>query len=1523
MASLILPTPPTPAPSLPKLLAINKNSGELNEQIRQATHIIGLPNDWDKMQDDSLRPMAPTHLVRARAEWVLRWILDKLKEQDDVGVHARTNAKAWKLLEWMLRVTPVSRAAIHLRDASFLTILEGALRENFENDIMEVSSVLAAEHRNEISESSETAQEEPTHSRKRKRPSSGTSTPSKKVALERSALDHLFKAIVEAVKVITSRISSDLNGENAILAEHMKMVLRTESAQAARILKFWLMAVHKVLSAASKSSLPSFDTLDDYLSLRPVLEVWDLRAVAVSDNSGASAEEFSTECLIPALMLHDAIQDTSNSMYSEQNNPDVRNRVAQSLERLLVRHLFAPSRAAFFTDLASSHQPEGRKVFAEAKFFATCLDPLRAKIEQAAEIYDAAESIPITFKPLFRVIPRLLEMTIRFSPSRSPKSRLAEKPWIQAVFVALAECAGCALRAAEFAVPNLSLDALQESLAVLASRGITIDSKILEDVFWFHTGAKFPLNKKRLVQWPLVAALIESDPDLFLPKPRSNSSAPDGRPENLSQYLFDLISSIPVYDLESVDISREDDARLTGQHELARLLTRNPHGTYDNIREAFQHSIIIPIMSAFARSRDLLGFLSLWDAQLLENATIIRRALKGSSESTEASLWEAHDLNLALAQLLEQSLTQSQILNLFKQHEDRITSLRKALERKPSEELTSKKLLKSFKSACSSSIVLNSLLDSIHSDETVECLKPHFKSFLATYASLVQLEPYRSASDLALSWTIISQLWIVLWPIEIHGSLNTQKTYLESGLIDRAYKDIAVTLKDADQDNTSSTSRVAALTFLLTVCLRLRTVPGWEESTRIYMKRVVDSLSPAYLEPADLRMGIEMLSSRFSILLEYLEPSSRMTALYDLLLKISKIEDKDLKDQMVGSFADSTLTATTSSVKSDFWAALLAAMTEQSSMKGHLRSAAEQSYLEAPVAVLSRHQREATLDKITDILISQPRDVNALLSIMIRLMQVPNSTAKVSVDGSIFFDIAQNLHDGKFDSESTIQLFKELVYLTLDHISKDKDQPRNQNYLEKFKSKVASAIKKPRRCVPLKLAIIRAAALVQKETFISWDLYLEVLNACLTTSEPSVPVDAFLDALNDIPFEILQGRKDLFSSEQTVLRGWLDSKNNWDDVLNSEDDASLSPFSTQTWLRIHKAMAVFAVYPDKEIFLRLSLRILRENVSTNEHRAITESVQKAMLLLDTTQKLNLVLLLTQYDNGKDRVEPLRLLHALINTLENDQIDDPAQKQQLLVVLPTICNILAGSSDTATFNTLLDTIDTILRDKPSLTSQHNIECILTVLVKLLSPSSPALPTTYAPAIYSRLCETTRLILLLHRGRLGGRFHLLLPLLQNLLACLFIPNQGRGSNLPKWLSPSLSSSSSKLTPTNASEYTKLLTTLCSPTVSSLTRNQPFRRENGLKDPVKAARTYASQHITPLLSTFCRCMLNGRLQPEVREKVMPGMWEVLTVAGMDMEGLRAMDAGLDKGTKEVWRGVWGEWRGRGGRGEGMGGL
>lgn len=57
------------------------------------------------------------------------------------------------------------------------------------------------------------------------------------------------------------------------------------------------------------------------------------------------------------------------------------------------------------------------------------------------------------------------------------------------------------------------------------------------------------------------------------------------------------------------------------------------------------------------------------------------------------------------------------------------------------------------------------------------------------------------------------------------------------------------------------------------------------------------------------------------------------------------------------------------------------------------------------------------------------------------------------------------------------------------------------------------------------------------------------------------------------------------------------------------------------------------------------------------------------------------------------------------------------------------------------------------------------------------------------------------------------------------------------------------------------------------------------------------------------YCNLQLEGRLVPEIKTALMPGVCAVLDV--MTKEGMRTMNAALDEGGRGVWKGVYGEWR------------
>ncbi|KAF1970598.1 hypothetical protein BU23DRAFT_537621 [Bimuria novae-zelandiae CBS 107.79] len=1455
MATAVQTPQSVPAPTRPQLQAIKQNFTDLDEQISQATHIIGLPDNWDALSG-SMRSDVAHQIVCARADWVLRWILDKLKDTAEGGVQARASVKAWNLLDWMIEILPVSRCALHLRDADFLSVVEKALDEKFGADAT-IQSEVSQSNRHPRDDSSETIAEDPQPSRKRKR-ATGTSSPSKRQAVEASESVALFHAIRATVRSIWDKADGQGTGEEKVQSEHMKMVLRTESAQAARIMKNWLTAVQRIYSTPQA---PSQDL--DYLDLTLVVHVWELRAIDPKDNSGASVEQFSTECLIPSLLLSQFLRQPTT------DSTRIFGDTSLALDRLIAKYILLPSRSAFFSAKSNVPAEQSESTADRAALLSSSLGPLSAKLLQAAQIQDTGVGIPAYFTPLFAAVPRLLDLIIRSSPARTPKARTAEKPWIQAALVTLAQCVGCSLAPPEFAAPAASIAAFEQCLAILASYNFIIDTMILRDVFWFHSGFKYPLNQKRSVNWPLVAALVAIDSSIFLADPKSATPPDDERPKDLTSFLFEQISAS---NFENRESNRDDIMDIDGgspAEESSKLFSRKDVVT----------KIVVPVAHAFSRNRQLLSFIDHWDDELRKTVLADREPLA----DVQPRIWDDRDLVLALAEVFEQSLTKTQISNLFQKHADRIEHYTK----------------KHPKKAISSAVIIQAMLYSIKSEETIELIKPIMLSTWKTYETWVQHDGPSQSSALELAWTSLCFLLGHLWPIHFHGSATLQKEFVRP-LLERASKDVLSARKEEPNRRLHSSCRTAALVFVFVACDYLALLPDAKELIEKMLPKVLKVISPGQLETEEVKPTLELFCTDYAHLLSSCQPMIAKKVLSRLLETIARFEEH-LRDPLTETLSASVFNHGKSGVE----AALVSAVLEnlEPANDEDLQASSICALLHVSPLSLQREQREATLDKLLELLLSSSRTAVPLLNIMANLTQAPNATAKISSDGNVLFDIADALHEANLETRSSTQLLQILVKSTLGHLVPNKDQAQNKAFFETYGARVTSSLKQKSTCSPARLAVLTGTLLAAPDwnTLLPLTRYVEFLGKVLNTWSSSP--DTVLDAYNYLPMPILLKHEGLLEAVRTTLREWISAKISLEDSTPIKID--IVPLDT--WPVVFGAIAKYQQYPSPTWLLRVASQLLHAGVS---NQVILQAIREALKTLENnSEKVELVEYCVSLATENDAKVAYQLLHAVISTLDEKQEVHPEVKARQVALMPQICSLLGDVRDDAAFNLLLDSIDTILLHKPNMTSQHNIECLLTVLLKLSTRSSPRLSPSCAPAIYSRLCETSRLLLLLHhsRSRLGGRFHLLLPILQSLLLCLFIPNLNRGAALPPWLDSPSTSSPSRLTPANAAQYAHLLSTLCSPTQSSV---QKTRSATTLNDPIKAAREYASQYVFPLLSSFCRFTLYGRLDVEVREKLMPGIWEVVSVAQLNKETIDAMFAGLGKSEKDVWRGVWGEW-------------
>ncbi|CAA9959627.1 hypothetical protein PTMSG1_03044 [Pyrenophora teres f. maculata] len=1464
-----------PASTRPRLQAINQDFSDLDEQIRQAAQIIGLPENWSAIQEQEAKAETIRRLVRARAEWVLRWILDKLKDDAEVGRTARGNATAWQLLDWMIHVFPVSRSAPHLRDASLPSILEKTLVENFDKDTTLLPAADSENvHMKDGSESSGTIREAAKPSKKRKR---GTAEKQHSTSATLGPVDrnHLF-GVVRSVVASIVKLAAANNDDDTTQAELMKMVLRTESTQASRILRFWLTAVYQIADTMSQSTTQDAQ-VDDLIDLSPALEMWDLRIPDTKDETGASAEEFNTECLIPTLALLEQMKSLRDGASPQFSARAIHPAIA-TLDKLLARHLLAPSRAAFFAGADPTNPVPNTR---DSTVLESNLKLLRAKLLSAAQVEDSGDTLPKELASLFNAVPHILDLAIRVSPSRTPKSRSMEKPWLQATFSALAECTGCSLTTPpEFITRQTAVAGLSGALHILQVHQVSLTPDLVKKIFWYHCGVKYPERQERQVNWLLIAALIELDASVFVTEQKTNVKLSQEQHADLAEFIFERIS---IVELEALGFP---DA----EHE-SRIPTS---------RATILGKIIKPLMSAFVRNRNLLGFIQRWDDQLVKSYRYGKR--KALTERQEI-IWEDRALYSALAEIFEQSLTQGQITTLIQEHGTRLAKLGRAIGTASQEDVKIRKLA-AYKNAVSSAILLPALLQSVQSDTMVEALRSDLHALFLTYSTWVQEDNYAQHTKLQLSWFTLCQLLAKLWPIELHDSSDLQQELLHP-LLKQAIEDISTGRKGSGH-RIDTPAQAAAILFWLNTCDRLQTVPGSEEIIRDGLGAVMSTFASTQLEPDEHMKMIEFFCAYSVKLLEHMDADTCRESLCAILSKFEYFEEST-SDLICRSLSQSIIEHRNSLIQQTYSAALLQILGQEG--KGSIHPMVLEAVLHIRPSALSREQRQSILDRTADLLNSGRATTMGLLSVFAHLQQVPNATAKITTDPSIIFSIADQLHQQNAESDSALQLLRELVQRTLDHIIPNQSQPQNKEFFIEFSGKLLSITKATDQISLARLCILRATSLAQKQnSLLHIERYIDLLKELLGGEDIEL-LQGSLDAFNELSIPAMKETR-LFSHLQTRLRTWIADAI---DLNNYQDPIVRIPVEVIDYVsRVFTLVTKFELYQDTKWLIRLTLTVLRGS-PTNVQDSVYKSLREVIEPLPCYEKLNLVSTLSVDQQPQNVAASYRILSDLIDSMDDKLEDNAELKQKQVALLPRICVLLGESPDFESFNALLDCVDTILNDKPSLASQHSVECVFSVLVKLTSRSSPALPSQYASEIFTRLCHTSRLILLVHRGRLGGRFHLLLPLLQGLMFCLFIPNGSGSGALPIWLRTPTATQPVRLTSTNATQFSRLLSTLCNPPHSSITKahqHHKSRKSKDLNDPIKAAREKASSFLYPLLASFCRYQLNGRLDQEVREKLMTGIFEIVGTASLHRESLDAMFAGLGWSERDVWKGLWEEW-------------
>lgn len=1035
------PPQPMELPSLRRLLALDKDFSTFDEKLDHATSIIGQP-DGARNRDDAEDPLL-FYKGSPRTEWVLRWLLGKLKADDPEGLSARSNWLAWQLLRRVLLGLPPAISAKLLNANGFLAILEKTLQDNF-----------VAPHRDHRLQEEATVKrrKDSKASRKRKRDGTPVEEPDVSDPQSQERLV-LFEAVAGATVEIAAACFDDSASYEKSVAELLRSVLRTNTAQAAHLLRLWLESLHYlILKAAFDGRIP-VDSL-----LPHVLQIWNASVADLGSDASSVAERFSQECLVPAVVLLSDIAlqvDASVEPSAVETGRDIESRISRTLETLLARHVFIPARASFFAEAEGRQVSKSGQSRPDSLDISLLLEPLRLSL--AADAEDAGPGpLDSNRQKFFETVGSLLDIAIRCSQRATPKKRLDEGPWLQYVFVALCSCIGAPVNIGSPAsIDEDRREILDQMLKILSKRKVALDSEVLEQLVRFYSGVIVPNGGTNYFDQQLVARILKYDATVFLDSPIKSGT----EEIPLSDAVFPAISAASAGGVSSPCSHVSDGS------------SHKPIVTPTTTSDFLKASVVVPLMKAYAQARDLTGFISRWVTQL--------RQLSKSTIPMERSIWVEKEVIAALRDVLETTLTAKQIFDLLNEQWHRISACEKSTGH---DELSE---------ASASLVIVDALVGALHSDDTIASVVSVLQLLQKSLLILTGIS--KEPVTVARALRTISRIHILLRP---HQKPQDAKEFTENVFSQAKEHSVIEAIRAAEKSEGMGVGARGeeAFNLIATLCSDFMGALDLKEPAKDLFnqsavalfrsneeirdriadgakrRRTTDPLDVAKARLEVFTLNAAAVLTQFPSLLT-LPPLESLKSLLRLLFWHAFGEFSGQYEAPRGlsytlvfeAMSDLVLTMQSSELRDLLFSVLYEALDSEAKLGksrelgDQLRAFAEIQYLRVPVVAIGRKHREQVLDRVTEMCtVSGKRKPNSEaffrhLSLAAKLMEVPNATSEVATEADLLWAIARTMQDNNLADLDSLKVLDELVRLTLEHAITVKDQTRGQQFLDGFR----------------------------------------------------------------------------------------------------------------------------------------------------------------------------------------------------------------------------------------------------------------------------------------------------------------------------------------------------------------------------------------------------------------------------------------------------------------------------------------
>ena len=385
------------------------------------------------------------------------------------------------------------------------------------------------------------------------------------------------------------------------------------------------------------------------------------------------------------------------------------------LQRMLRTHIVLPARAAF---LRQSKATSGGSD-----------DLLRDLLAPLAKIaISETHNFPKHDEPLptVRSVALLFRIASSAMPRDDPKQRIAENPWLQHLFTSCLKCASLMVADEKLRdTAKAAIDMLKDMLEHAVNSLIKLDSATLEFILNRFSGLsrKYPNDE---VNWTLVNLCLKLDANIIV------SMSPKGEVDIIRQpneFLDQLLKRLSATGFKILP---------SGCEKCKMLLT----------------TVVLPLLEAFVRARDLLGFITVWHQQLeVSQKSKSSIMANGIDPNSIESVWEDDQLLHTVAGLLEPSLVPRQI--------DQEAE-------KTCQEMTHKSLKSNYARFYANAIKLDCLIDGVKSDGLSSRFAAMARSTLGSITELIMNTANLRIEHAWRLWRILTTI-TTYWPSIPHS----------------------------------------------------------------------------------------------------------------------------------------------------------------------------------------------------------------------------------------------------------------------------------------------------------------------------------------------------------------------------------------------------------------------------------------------------------------------------------------------------------------------------------------------------------------------------------------------------------------------------------------------------------------------------------------------------------------------------------------------------------------------------------